>query len=77
MLNAVFSLAYCYDNGKGTAKDPRKAAALYKQAADHGHDRALVNLGVKVNVYFLMLRRVVCCACCVEHMTLSFSLFIT
>ena len=53
MLNAVFSLAYCYDNGKGTAKDPRKAAALYKQAADHGHDRALVNLGVKVNFFYV------------------------
>ena len=66
MTNAVFSLAFIYDLGKGVPQDQRKAVALYMKAAEMGHDRALVNLGVKVCVALLMLCCfVLCFLCCI------------
>ena len=41
-----FFLAYCYSNGKGTARDKDKALEMYRQLAEQGETLAMYNLAV-------------------------------
>ena len=42
---AQFNLGWCYDNGRGVAKDYVEAVKWYRQAAEQGHPEAQFNLG--------------------------------
>ena len=44
-IEALFSLANCYNYGRGTAHDYHKAKALYEKAAEQGHIEAQYHLG--------------------------------
>ncbi|KAK3611124.1 hypothetical protein CHS0354_007384, partial [Potamilus streckersoni] len=43
---AQYSLGLCYEEGWGVEPDECKAAQLYSQAAQGGHDGAMYNLGI-------------------------------
>src|ERR1017187_3925101 len=42
---AQFNLGFCYDDGRGVAKNYAKAAKWYRKAAEQGHTQAQFNLG--------------------------------
>ncbi len=42
---AQFSLGFCYDDGRGVAKDAVEAVKWYRKAAEQGHPEAQFNLG--------------------------------
>ena len=42
---AQFNLGFCYDDGRGVAKDYVEAVKWYRQAAEQGHAEAQYNLG--------------------------------
>ena len=42
---AQFNLGWCYDDGRGVAKDYVEAVKWYRQAAEQGHPEAQFNLG--------------------------------
>ena len=42
---AQFNLGWCYDDGRGVAKDYAEAVKWYRQAAEQGHAEAQYNLG--------------------------------
>ncbi|KAH0790531.1 cobalamin biosynthesis protein CobT [Histomonas meleagridis] len=44
-VNRIYAEAVKYEKGKGVEKDLIKAAQLYKQAADEGHDKAQTRYG--------------------------------
>ncbi len=44
--NSLVNLGYCYDEGVGTKKNPRKAMYWYKKAAQHGDLAAYINIAI-------------------------------
>jgi len=42
----LFTLGVCHEDGKGVTKDEKKAAKLYREAADLGYARAVFRLGL-------------------------------
>lgn len=42
---AQFNLGFCYDDGRGVAKDYVEAVTWYRKAAESGHTEAQLNLG--------------------------------
>lgn len=45
VLDSLWLLGVCYENGFGVSKDLKQAAEFYKQAANLGHAAAITNLG--------------------------------
>ena len=57
ILVAINNVGLCYDQGKGTPKNPQKAFEMYSKSAEGGYAVAIFNVGVYnfILIFFILL----------------------